>query len=354
MQVSFKELKDIYDNEIKPNVKNKKKVFAFERNKIQYLYEAKRLLNNNLYDGGKYNVFLVYEPKIRVIMSQNVLDKLINHYVCRKILMPKLEKYLMDRNCATRVGMGTSYAINVFKKDLEKYKKKYNSEFYVLKLDIRKFFPSINHNVLLSLLENDLNEEEYNLIKKILSSTDASYINSKIKYLSKKIGKELPLYEKGKGLPIGNMTSQFLAIFYLNRLHHYMQSDLHLDFVAYMDDYVILSNDKDKLRDVLFKITNILENDYKLMVAKEKTFIKKITEGVNFLGYNFRIVGNKTIIKLSQNTRKNIKRRLRKNKYLYKKGLICEGQLFASLQNYKYSYNFVKDSTVLNIVNLYF
>ena len=65
-----------------------------------------------------YNIFLVFEPKIRVIMAQGIYDKIINHYITRYILMPKLEKYLENRNCATRKGMGTSYAIKLLKKVL--------------------------------------------------------------------------------------------------------------------------------------------------------------------------------------------------------------------------------------------
>lgn len=102
MKVLIKDLKIIYEEEIRKNVKNKKKIFEFEKQKIEYLIDIKRVLENNLYDGGKYNIFLVFKPKIRVVMSQSIYDKIINHYVARFILMPKLTKYLNYRNCATR------------------------------------------------------------------------------------------------------------------------------------------------------------------------------------------------------------------------------------------------------------
>lgn len=92
------------------------KNYIWWRNKIEYLLDIKRVLKNNLYKDGKYNIFLVFKPKIRVVMSQSVYDKIINHYVARFILIPKLNKYLNDRNCATRKGMGTSYAIDLLKK----------------------------------------------------------------------------------------------------------------------------------------------------------------------------------------------------------------------------------------------
>lgn len=185
MKVNISDLKIIYEEEIKKNVKNKKKILEFERNKIEYLLCIKNLLESGEYNAGRYNIFLVYKPKIRVVMSQSVYDKIINHYIARFILIPKLENYLNNRNCATRKNMGTSYAIE--------------------------------------LLKNDLNDEELNIVKIILNSTNHSYINKVIENYENKLGIELPKYYYNKGLPIGNMTSQFLSIFYLSRLQHYIR-----------------------------------------------------------------------------------------------------------------------------------
>lgn len=129
MKVLIKDLKIIYEEEIRKNVKNKKKIFKFEKQKIEYLIDIKRVLENNLYDGGKYNIFLVFKPKIRVVMSQSIYDKIINHYVARFILMPKLTKYLNYRNCAIRKNMGIDYAIKLLKKDIEYFKKYENIYF---------------------------------------------------------------------------------------------------------------------------------------------------------------------------------------------------------------------------------
>ena len=89
---------------------------------------------------------------------------------------------------------------------LKKYEK-----FYFLKLDIAKYFYNIDHNILLTMLKEDLNKEEINLVKVILDSTNKEYINIKIGNFEKKMNEELPRYVLGKGLPRGNMTSQFLA-----------------------------------------------------------------------------------------------------------------------------------------------
>ena len=116
IKVSYKDLLDIYENEISKNVKNKKKLYNFEKYKIQNITKALNKMHN--FDKEKYNIFLIREPKERIVMSLNLVDKLINHYISRKILIPKLEKYLDIRNVATRKNMGTSYAIKLLKKYL--------------------------------------------------------------------------------------------------------------------------------------------------------------------------------------------------------------------------------------------
>jgi len=152
---------------------------------MEYLVEIKNVLENNLYDGGKYNIFLVFEPKVRVIMAQGIYDKIINYYVTRYILIPKLEKYLNNKNCATRKGMRTSYAIRLLKQDIDSFKK-YN-KFYFFKLDISKYFYSVDHDLIISLIKQNLTQDELNLVKIILDSTSKEYINKKIEYLEKNI-----------------------------------------------------------------------------------------------------------------------------------------------------------------------
>ena len=83
MNVCLKDIRSVYEEEIKKNVKNKRKIFEFEKNKLEYLIDIKRVLENGEYNGGKYNIFLVYKPKVRVVMSTSVYDKIINHYVAR-------------------------------------------------------------------------------------------------------------------------------------------------------------------------------------------------------------------------------------------------------------------------------
>lgn len=351
MKVNFNDLLSVYDEEVKKNVKNKKKLFYFEKNKMEYLISIKRELENNTYDGGKYNVFVIRSPKVRVIMSQNLYDKVINHYVARYILMPKLSKYLMKENFATRKNMGTSAAIRKLLQDLE-YFKKYDKT-YILKLDLKKYFYTIDHEVLKQLLKNELNSEEYYLMCNIIDSTNKEYINEKIAKIEKEINQDLPKYEFGKGLPIGNMTSQFLAIFYLYKLHHYIKHNLHIKkFIVYMDDYILMHNDKKYLEYCKNEIINFLK-EYKMQISTNKTFITSIKNGFNFLGYNFRIVNNKTIVKLSKSSKRAIIKGIKRNIYLYNNGLKSFESLFCSIETFKGSYLFVNKDKIKHLLERY-
>ncbi len=347
--VTLENLTEIYEKEIRKNIKNKKRIYTFELHKLEYLLSIRDELLSGTYKGGKYNIFLISKPKLRLIMSQNIYDKVINHFVTRYILEPKLSKCLVNNNTATRKSMGTSYAINLCKKFLEENKKYEN--IYVLKFDIAKYFYSINHQKLKGLIKKDLTTDEYNLVKKIIESTNALYINEYIKKCNKKHDDQIPIYEKGRGLPIGNLSSQFLAIFYLSKLHKYIIKDLGLKYlVIYMDDYIIIHHDKKYLQDCLQKIENILNEEYKLNLNKNKTQIRNIKEGIVFLGYNFRVINKKTIIKISSETKRRLKQNLKKLKYESNNGLINFEKEFSSIMNYKNSFIFANKYEIDKII----
>ena len=228
--IVFDDILKIYNDEIRKRVKNKKRINEFEKYKITYLTNIYNTLKEDKYAPHKYNIFLIRYPKYRIIMSQSIYDKIINHFVSKYILEPKLTNYLDIRNTATRKNMGSSYAINLLNKYIEINKRKYTN-FYILKIDLSKYFYSIDHQLLKELLKDKLNDYEYHLIEVMIDSTNHNYVNDTIiklkekelekKHKAKEINK-LPLYEQGKGLAIGMMTNQILAIFYLYKLHNYI------------------------------------------------------------------------------------------------------------------------------------
>lgn len=358
--VTISKILSIYNDELVKKVRNKKRINEFEKYKITYIRSIYDTLKFGNFNYIKYNIFLIKEPKYRIIMSVGIYDKIINHYLTKYVLEPKLTKYLDNRNVATRKDMGTSYGIDLIKKYIEEEKKD-NNIFYILKIDLRKYFYSIDHNVLKSLIKDKLSDIEYHLIELTIDSTNYSYINNTINKLkekekirnsnrSKEIS-ELPLYNNGKGLAIGLVGNQFLAIFYLYKLHNYIIHKLKLKHsVFYMDDYIIMHKDKEYLKYALKRIEYILNNVYKLELNTKKTMITSSKEGFVFLQYKFKVINNKTIIKLRRDTINKIRKNLKKSNYLYKNNYISFKSYFSSVNNYQntFKYDKIKVSRIID------
>ena len=274
--MTIRELDEFFEKNLAKTIKNKSKLKKYYINRLVYLNKALDRLNDPNYIINNYNIFLIYEPKVRIVMSLDVIDKLVNHVFTKEVLIPACEARLDIRNIATRKNMGTSYGIKLIRKYIEFYKRKCGSNFYVLKLDISKYFYNIDHEVLKRMLRKILDNEDYLRVCNIIDSTNEKYINETIQRLEKKCKEKLPRYKKGKGLGIGNLSSQCLSVFYLNELDHYIVHDLGLKhYIRYMDDFIILSDDKEKLYRAKDKIIDKLEKKYLLKINYKKTFIKK-------------------------------------------------------------------------------
>lgn len=309
---------EVYKKQIRINTKNKYKIKRFEDFYAINIYKIKRILDSKNYKVGKYNIFLIKEPKYRIIMSQRITDKLINHLVANKILLPILDKALIDTNVATRKSKGTHYGI----KYVKKYLNEMNGTIYALKFDISKYFYNINHEVLINLLRKKIKDKDaLNILIEIIGSTNHPYVNETITRLKnqekEKLGKKfykdidrIPLYKEGKGLPIGNMTSQIMAIYYLNELDHYIKEKLHMKYyIRYMDDGVILSNDKECLKHCLEEIKEILKK-YDLELNHKTKIVNVSKEGLDFLGFRF-YKKNKVFMKVRNETKRRFKRKIK-------------------------------------------
>lgn len=356
-KIDYFSILDTYDKVVSKRVKNKRGLINFELNKMSYISNIYNIIKNDKNTFYKYNIFIIKEHKYRIIMSANIYDKVINHYFTNNFLNKKLEPYLDKRNIATRKNMGTSYGIEMLKHYYEIFKK--YDKFYILKIDIKKYFYSIDHNVLKSLLKDKLDKDEYKIICNIIDSTNYSYVNKKIFLLKKKYNNkevnDIPYYQKDKGLAIGLMTNQLLAIFYLYKLHEYINRKLKLKyFISYMDDIIILHKDKQYLKYCLKEIEIMLNDVLKLEINKNKTKIVSSNEWLEFLGYRFKVINKKTIIRIRNKSLKRIKNKIKSTKYLYKNNKISLEKAFSIINNYKYSYKYSKGNKINKLINKYF
>ncbi len=317
-------------NIIKNNYKRKDNLYLFSKYLNCYLIEIVNLLKDNKYVWGKYHIFLINDPKYRIIMAESLPDKIVNHLVCKYILLPVIEPCLIDTNVATRENRGSSYAFSKIVKFF--YKFDLNKEVYVLKIDISKYFYNIDHDILMGMLERKIKDKKaMDIIRNIIDTTNREYVNNCINQLryreidrvkglnislrekEKKILEleKIPTYSYKKGLPIGNMTSQTLAIFYLNEVDYFIKEVLKFKYyIRYMDDLVIIDSDKNRLKESYFRIVNKIR-EYKLDV-NAKYNIYRLSKGINFLGYNFKSNKGKLLIRYNNMTIRRINRSLKK------------------------------------------
>lgn len=296
---------------IKKTCKNKKDVYYFSLNLNTNLNNIYNALKNKTYIPSKYKIFIVYEPKPRVVMSQTIADKLVNHFIANYYLMPYLESSLIDSNVATRTNKGGKYAMDLLKKYFNKILiNNPNEEIYCLKIDVSKYFYSIDHKILLEMLDKKLADKDViGLIKIIISETNNDYVNEFIKKCNIKYNLDIPYYIDNKGLSIGAMSSQFLAIFYLNEIDHYIKEVLKCKyFIRYMDDFFILDTDKEKLKNCYKKIKDKIEK-LNLKINK-KSNIYRCSKGVSFIGYTYKVINNKLFISCKKDTIKRIEKKL--------------------------------------------
>ena len=325
---------DMYDHAIRVNTKNKKKIQKFDNFYSCNIAKIKEMLIKKDYVLGRYNLFLIHEPKIRIIMSQEIEDKIVNHLVAKYFLVDVFDKSMSDRNCATRIGKGTHYALRLFKQDYNYYLNKYK-KFYILKLDISKYFYNLDHEIIKNIIRHKIKDKNaLKLIDSIIDSTDEKYINEEIIRLKNneknkilnsnyndkekrlKEVEQLPLYKEGKGVCIGNMVSQVVATFYLDKLDKYIEEQLGIKaYARYMDDFYCMHEDKEYLKNCLDKIKNFLLK-YKLTLNR-KTKIYSSNENIEFLGFMFSSKNKNIRMKLTNKTKRKFKAKMKvKNKEL--------------------------------------
>lgn len=258
------------------------------------------------YTVGRYNIFYVYEPKKRMIMSLTFKDRVAQHAIYSQ-LNPYFEKQFISDSYACRVGRGTHKAVNRLHDWLKQTDRK-PQRFYYLKLDIAKYFYRIDHEVLMDILRKKIADEDLlHVLSVIINCEDTNFGLP----LGADIGDVAFDELLGEvGLPIGNLTSQMFANLYLNELDQFCKHKLHLHYyIRYMDDIIILHPDKKYLEKIKNKIADFLGNKLHLQLNK-KTCIRPTSMGIEFVG--FRIWS--THVKLRKKTAKKLKRRL---KYMF-------------------------------------
>lgn len=237
----------------------------FEFNLEENIFQLYNDLKNNRYKHGPYIAFYVRDPKLRHIHKATVRDRLFHHAVFR-VLYSIFDKNFIYDSYSCRLGGGTHLAVKRLEKFIAKLSGNNRRTIYALKCDIRKFFDSVDKEILLGIIKIKIKDNNsIKLISIILNS------------FSK---------EQGKGLPLGNVTSQLFANIYLNEFDQYIKHQLKVKYyLRYCDDFVILSEEPYRLMELVFKIGEFLKEFLVLNLHPNKVILRKHRQGIDFLGY---------------------------------------------------------------------
>ena len=238
---------------------------TFARRLEDNLFALQDQLRNGIYQHDPYQAFIIHDPKRRQIHKSTVKDRVV-HQAITNIIEPFFERQFIYDSYSCRVGKGTHAAVQRLDDCLHRLSRNNKGTVWVLKCDIKKFFASVDHKVLFSLLSKTVrNKGVLELLLLILESFSI-----------------LP----GKGIPLGNLTSQLFANVYLNELDQFVKHELRCKYyLRYCDDFVLLNQDRMVLENYLLQLNTFLQSKLQMQLHERKVCFRKYGQGIDFLGY---------------------------------------------------------------------
>ena len=304
--------------------KNRLNVIRFNMKKEDYIWWLYNELKNRTYQHGKYVVFYVSEPKKRKIEAARYIDRIVHRWLVDNFLDPVFLPQFIENTYACIPGRGMHKAAKDVQKAMRECNKKYG-EYYILKMDVSKYFQSIDKDILLGI------------IKRKIKDKDILWLINQTIYFGR----------QGEGIPIGNLSSQLFANLYYNEADQFIKHKLKVRYYfRYMDDSIILMEKKDDLKRVRLEIENFIKDNLKLQFNK-KTNIFKSKQGVNFCGYKI----NEYRLKLRDKGKRKLKNKVKSLKLKIKNGEL------SSLEAKKYlcgHFGYMSIADVYNLINKYF
>jgi len=284
-------------------------VIEFEKNLKENLLFLRSELLLHCYSPKPLANFIIHDPKTRRISKSDFRDRVVHHALC-SIIEPIFEKSFIYDSYANRMGKGALKALQRFDFFKRKASKNNTEKCYVLKADIQKYFENVNHEILLSIIKKRVSDKRVVwLIRKILANSSS----------------------QSRGMPLGNLTSQFFANVYLNCFDWFVKTKLKAKYyIRYVDDFVIFERDKMQLEFYKGEINIFLKNKLNIQLHPDKSKILRLGNTINFLG--FRVFFYHRLLKKS-NIRK-MKQKLRTLVQEYKLHEIDYDSIYDSLEGW--------------------
>lgn len=265
-------------------------IIEFEKNLLYNLLKLQEELKFLTYKPKPLKTFILKDPKIRKISKSDFRDRVVHHALCN-IIEPIFDKTFIYDSCANRKGKGNLKAIERFYSFIRKVSRngKINGLFndnqvkgYCLKADIKHYFQEVNHEILIKIFKRKIHDENVIwLIEQILANH----------------------LVKNKGMPLGNLTSQFFANVYLSELDYFVKHNLKAKYyVRYVDDFIVLHSSKSQLEEWKRQINEFLNKELKLELHTEKSRLIPLSRGIDFVGfrnfYYFRLLRKRNVRKM--------------------------------------------------------
>lgn len=320
--IDFENLYKAYKKALKSKNKYTKEALTFQEDETLNLLKLQKELKDKTYEFGTYTQFYIYEPKERLIHAPSFKDKIVQ-LALNNVLKEYYNKTFIYDSYGSIDNKGTHRCVDKIQHNLRQAKWEYGDKAYVVKFDIKKFFYSIDRDILKKIYKKKIKDKDtLDLLFKIVDSSNQI---------------------DEKGLPLGNTISQLSANVYLNELDQYAKRKLRLKYyVRYMDDVIAVVENKQIANEVKDKLIAFVDNNLNIKANLDKTQIFPISQGINSVG--FKIYTTHRLLR--NNSKKKIKRKIKSFPNLVKNKKItqskCEEMLnsWHSHANYGNVYKF--------------
>ena len=277
------------------NKRNTQNALRFEKHLEKNVFELIDEIYLGNYQIGRSIAFIVNKPVKREIFAADFRDRVVHHWLINK-LNPLFEKFFIPNSYACRVGKGTHYGVIRVDTFIKKCSENYTSDCYLLKLDVQGFFMHINRKLLYAMLEQFIHKNyEHSDKSLVLEITRKIIFNNPVQNCILKgnrndwlgLPKNKTLFHSPLdcGLPIGNLTSQVFANFYMHSFDAHVTKELGLQcYGRYVDDFIIVHQNKDYLKSLIPQLSNFLLSTLQLTLHPQKIYLQHYSKGVKFLG----------------------------------------------------------------------
>jgi RNA-directed DNA polymerase len=303
----------------------KQDVIEFKLHLMDNLYQIHIDLQNKTYVHGDYSHFIIIDPKKRDIHKSSVRDRIV-HHMLYDALYPYFDSKFIHDSYSCRIGKGTHRALQQFQNYFRKVSRNDTRTCWVLKCDIRKFFATIDHEILKQILRSHIDDgDTIGLLENIIDSFcslppllgGGAEVRGGGGVIEIQPHPIPPLRKGGEntnttGLPLGNLTSQLLVNIYMNKFDQFVKHQLKQKYyIRYADDFVFLADNKNELKELLPRVREFLWEQLRLELHPDKVFIKTVVSGVDFLGWihfsNHRVLRTATKRRMIRNLKDNPK-----------------------------------------------